>query len=112
MTLWTVAHQAPLSMAFCQARISWSGLSFPSLGESSHPQIETASPALQADTLLAEPPVKHKVIGVETSILNAGKLLIVWNCLFLSTFNDVTGIIQLTVSPSLFFSLHLSINVH
>ena len=36
----------------------WSGLSFPSPGDLSHPGIEPTSPALQADSLLAEPPKK------------------------------------------------------
>ena len=36
----------------------WSGLSFPSLGNPSHPGIEPGSPALQADSLPSEPPGK------------------------------------------------------
>ena len=51
---WSVACQAPLSVGF-----SWqeycSALPFPSLGDLSNPGIEPRSPALQADSLPAEP---------------------------------------------------------
>ena len=40
VTLWTVVHQAPLSMGF------WSGLPLPSSGDLSNPGTEPASPAL------------------------------------------------------------------
>ena len=36
----------------------WSGLSFPSPGDLSNPGVEPGSPALQADSLLSEPPAK------------------------------------------------------
>ena len=53
-TLWSVARQAPLSIRF-----SWqeyrSGLPFPPPGYLLDPGIETASPALQADSL----PLSH-----------------------------------------------------
>ena len=45
VTPWTVAHQAPLSMAFPGQKY-WSGLSFPSLGNLPNPGIKPASPAL------------------------------------------------------------------
>ena len=48
-TLWTVAHQAPLSMRFSRKE-HWSGLPFPSLGNLPIPGIDPASPALQADS--------------------------------------------------------------
>ena len=54
-TPWTVDYQAPLSVEFSRQEY-WSGLPFPSPGGSSHPGIEPGSPALQADTLLSEPP--------------------------------------------------------
>ena len=44
-TLWTVAHQAPLSMGFSKQEY-WSGLPFPSLGDLPGPGIEPVSPAL------------------------------------------------------------------
>ena len=54
-TPWTVAHQAPLSMEFSRQEY-WSGLSLPSPGNVPNPGIEPESPALQADSLLSEPP--------------------------------------------------------
>ena len=60
VTQWTVAHQAPLSLEFPRQEY-WIGLPFPSPGDLPHPGIELAfpvSPALQADSLPAEPPGK------------------------------------------------------
>ena len=54
---WTVAHQALLSMGFSRQE-SWSGLPFPSPRDLPNLGIEPTSPALQADTLLSEPPGK------------------------------------------------------
>ena len=74
-TPWTVAHQAPMSMAFSRQEYwsglpfpspgdlpdpgikqeYWSGLPFPSLGALPDPGIK---PALQADSLPSEPPGK------------------------------------------------------
>ena len=56
-TLWTVAHQAPLSMEFSRQEY-WSGLPFPPSGNLSEPGIKPGSPALQADSLPFEPPGK------------------------------------------------------
>ena len=50
VTPWTVAHQAPLSMAFSRKEY-WSGLPFPSPGDLPDPEIKPGSPALQADSL-------------------------------------------------------------
>ena len=47
---WTVAHQAPLFMGFPRQEY-WSGLPFPSLGESSQPRVEPGSPILLLSTL-------------------------------------------------------------
>ena len=58
-TPWTVAHQAPLSMEFSSQEY-WSGLPFPSPGDLPNPGIELRSPALQADSLPAEPQRKPK----------------------------------------------------
>ena len=53
----TVAHQAPLSMGFSQARIlEW--VAIPSPGDLPDPGIEPRSPALQADSSPSEPPGK------------------------------------------------------
>ena len=46
--LWTVAHQAPLSMGFARQEY-WSELPFPSPWDLPYPGIEPRSPALQAD---------------------------------------------------------------
>ena len=59
---WTVAHQAPLSMGFSRQE-HWSGLSFPSPEDLPDPWIKPTSPvspALQADSLPAEPLGKPK----------------------------------------------------
>ena len=56
-TLWTVAHQAPLSMRFSKQEY-WSGLPFPSPGDLPNLGIEPTSPALQVDSLPSEPPGK------------------------------------------------------
>ena len=59
-TLWTVAHQAPLSMGFSRQEY-WSGLPFPSPGDLPNSGIEPWSPALQADALTSELPGKPQV---------------------------------------------------
>ena len=51
------ARQAPLSTRFSRQE-HWSGLPFPSPGDLPDPGIKPASPALQADSLLSEPPGK------------------------------------------------------
>ena len=56
-TPWTVGRQTPLSMGFSRQEY-WSGLLFPSTGDLPDPRIEPGSPALQADSLLFEPPGK------------------------------------------------------
>ena len=55
VTLWTIAHQTPLSMEFFR-REYCSGQHCPSPGDISDPGIEPGSPALQADSLSSEPP--------------------------------------------------------
>ena len=54
-TLWTVTSQAPLSLEFSRQEY-WSGLQFPSPGDLCDIGIEPRSPALQANSLLLEPP--------------------------------------------------------
>jgi len=56
-SLWTVAHQAPLSVGFSRQEY-WSGLPFPSPGDLPDPGIKPGSPALKAYCLLTEPPGK------------------------------------------------------
>ena len=62
-TPWTVAHQAPLSIAFSRQEY-WRGLPFPSPGDLPDPGIEPRSPALQADSLPTELPGKPQCISV------------------------------------------------
>ena len=57
MTPWTVARQVPLSLGFPRQEY-WGGLPFPSPGVLPDPGIKPqspVSPALQADSLPAEP---------------------------------------------------------
>ena len=54
-TPWTVAHQAPLSLGFSRQEY-WTGLLCPPPALSC-PGTEPMSPALQADSLLTEPPI-------------------------------------------------------
>ena len=68
MTLWSVAHQTPLSMGFFRQEY-WSGLPFPSPGNLPNPGIEPVSPvspALKVDSLLAEPLGKLKTKIIQT----------------------------------------------
>ena len=53
VTLWIVAHQAPLSMGFSRQGY-WSGLPCPPPGDLPDPGIEPVSPALLADSLPTE----------------------------------------------------------
>ena len=46
-TLWTVAHQDPLSMGFSRQEY-WSGLPFPTPGNLSEPGFESMSPVSSA----------------------------------------------------------------
>ena len=50
-------HQAPLSMEFSRQEY-WNGLPFPPTGDFPNPEIDSRSPALQADSLPSEPPRK------------------------------------------------------
>ena len=59
MTLWTVAHQAPLSMGFSRQEY-WSELPCPSAGDLPDPGIKPGSPVLQADSLPSKTPGKPK----------------------------------------------------
>ena len=60
MTPWTVARQVPLSTEFSRQEY-WSGLPFPSPGDLPDPGTEPQSPALQAHSLLSEPPGKPTI---------------------------------------------------
>ena len=73
-TLWTVAHQAPLSMGFSRPEY-WSGFPFPSPGNLPNPWIELGSPALQTDSLLSEPQGSPMLGKADYSILHKNSLL-------------------------------------
>ena len=78
VTLWTVAHQAPLSMGFSRQEY-WSGLPFPSPGDLPNPGIEPRCPAWQADAFSSEPPGKPReavyVGKIKESFGYAGSIL-------------------------------------
>ena len=63
VTLWTVAHQAPLSMEFPRQEY-WSGWPFPPPGDLPNPGVEPTSPVSPVSPVLAgrffttEPPGK------------------------------------------------------
>ena len=57
-TLWTIAHQFPLSMGYSRQEY-WSGLPFPSLGDLSNPGIKPVSLCVlrwQVGSLSSAPP--------------------------------------------------------
>ena len=62
MTPWTIARQAPLSMAFSRQEY-WSGLPFPPPWDLPDLGISPMSPALQADSLPSEPPGNPKTVA-------------------------------------------------
>ena len=62
-----MACQAPLSMGFSRKEY-WSGLPFHSPGDLPDPGIEPGSPALQADSLLSEPPGKATIYTYSTDL--------------------------------------------
>ena len=74
-TLWTVAHQAPLSVGLFRQEY-WSGLPFPPPEDLPDPGIEAASPvtpALQADSLSTEPlekPQSQKRYTIISALFN------------------------------------------
>ena len=62
MTLWTVAHQARLSMEFSREEC-WSGLPFPSPEDLPKPGMEHKSLALAGGFFTTEPPGKLLGLG-------------------------------------------------
>ena len=87
MTLWTVAHQAALSMGFSRQEC-WSGLPCPPPGDLPHPGLEAGPPALQVESLLTEPPGKpgrrHQPLPISPSFssLASGRLHISSFCIW------------------------------
>ena len=72
VTVWTVAHQAPLSMGFSRQEY-WSGLPFLPSGDLPHPGIEPESPALASRFFTTEPPGKPSRISYQILILCEAK---------------------------------------
>ena len=60
VTLWTVAHQAPLSMGFPRQEY-WNGLPFLSSRDLPEPGVKPASPALAGGFFIPEPHKRKKV---------------------------------------------------
>ena len=71
----SVVSDSIQSMEFSRPEY-WSGQSFPSPGDLPNPGIEPRSPALQVDSLPAEPPGKPKNTGVSSLSLLQGIFLI------------------------------------
>ena len=71
-TLWTVAHQTPLSMGFSRLEY-WSGLPFASPDDLPNPGIEPGSPLLQVDSLPTEPLEKAQISHLEDRIMEIYK---------------------------------------
>ena len=67
VTPWTVACQAPLSMAFSRQE-NWSGLPFPSPVDLLDPGIEPIFPAFARGFFTTEPPGKPKLSGYKNLI--------------------------------------------
>ena len=74
-TWWTTACRTPLSMEFFRQEY-WSGLPFPSPGDIPDLVIKHGSPALQADSLLSEPPGKPSASSVFLQNIRAGHTVI------------------------------------
>ena len=73
-TPWTVDLQALLSMGFSRQEY-WNGLSCPSPGDLSKPEIEPASPAFQANSL----PLSHQeILNYLVTLKNPMVSLAVW----------------------------------
>ena len=60
-TLWTIAHQAPLSMGFPRQEY-WSGLPLPSPGDLPNPGVEPMSLTLAGRFFATEPPGKPEFV--------------------------------------------------
>ena len=68
VTLWTVAHQASLSVGFPRQE-HWTGLPFPSLGDLPDSGIEPMSPPLAGRFFTTEPPEKPTFYYIQLIII-------------------------------------------
>ena len=71
------SRKAPLSMEFSRQEY-WNGLPFPSPGDLPNPGTEPRSPALQADSLLSEPPRKPTYKDRELLIIRLPWFVLAW----------------------------------
>ena len=85
VTLWTVTHQALLSMGFSRQEY-WSGLPCPPPGDLPNPEIEPRSSVLQADSFPSEPQGKlciyiydSESLSVVSDLLWPHGLYLPWN---------------------------------
>ena len=76
-TLWTVAHQVPLSIGFPRKEY-WSGLPFPSPGDLPNSGIKLECPALAGRFFTTEPPRKPLFKRIMTSKRVANSLFFVF----------------------------------
>ena len=80
VTPWTIAHQAPWSMEYLQARVlEW--VAIPLSWGSSYPGIKPRPPALQTDSLPSEPPGKPLLlcVWVQTQMKCTHLTLVCWS---------------------------------
>ena len=77
--LWTIAHQAPLSMGFSRQEY-WSGLPFPPPRDLPRPGIKPVFPALAGVFFITVPPgePKHFISSVKLKILIAIMEIVYW----------------------------------
>ena len=111
-TPWIAAHQAPLSMGFSRQEY-WSGLPFPSPRGLPKPGIKPRPPALQADSLLSEPPGKNLGIwqGVPFYFLHLECFGHSWLFAISLRFQNQLYIFQTTVGSMVVITLNLCINL-
>ena len=82
LTLWTVAHQGPLSMQFARQGY-WNGFPFPSPGDLPNPEIEPMSLALVDRFFTSEQP------GKQMKLLDIDNFLSSCELFFSSTYFEV-----------------------
>ena len=107
VTLWAIAHQAPLSMGFSREEC-WSELPLPSTGDLPNPGIKVASPKLEGRFFTTEPPGNTSVVFYLkiVSLLAAPFHQWVENIIFINQMKfNPSRIFYIRVSYSLFFSL-------
>ena len=93
---WTVARQAPLSMAFSRQEY-WSGVPFSSPGDLPDLGIKPWSSALQEDSLLPEPPGKPMLTYIIYSFIHHQGLCMIWE--YVSSWAPLLGQLNLAHVP-------------